>query len=158
MPRQKTNCNCKKASVAWGFSCQCCIYGFTIKQPLGKKKKEVSGIFCFFKHVWDLIPCWVPLCEKGKENLHWRDRHLSSGLFGALLLGSFLLDRANSGCMEGQNTKGRRSLCVEAMSVLMWFKVSHRDEENGDQAVVDGARRPSSEQTAHNAGNCPVWK
>jgi len=30
---------------------------FYNKTTFRKKKKEVSGIFCFFKLVWDLIPC-----------------------------------------------------------------------------------------------------
>lgn len=70
MPRQKTNCNCKRASVAWGFSCQCCIYGFTIKQPLGKKK--CLGFSIFQAREWGITPCRTSCWEEGKRP--WKRR------------------------------------------------------------------------------------
>lgn len=70
MPRQKTNCNCKKASVAWGFSCQCCIYGFTIKQPLGKKRKKSLGFSIYQAHEQGITQCRGS-CEEGEHHLQW---------------------------------------------------------------------------------------
>lgn len=109
MPRQKTNCNCKKASVAWGFSCQCCIYGFTIKQPLGKKKKCLR--FSISSSTCETSFRAEHLCEEEKENLHWRDQHLST----VSLVLFFWAPFCRTGCtaavyMESQNTKGHRSL------------------------------------------------
>lgn len=143
MPRQKTNCNCKKASVAWGFSCQCCIYGFTIKQPLGKRRS-----------VWDFLflqarvgpHSVLSTSAKRKRKTCAEETNVSAASLWCSSLGLLAAGQGAQCCLYG-GSECRRAQKSAWRRCQSWCDSGFSDEENGDQAVLDGAPRCSTNST-----------